>query len=198
VIDQENILGAALNRRGDAMAVTRPEDKRLEDEQVERSLEKLNAVGFGHTGREATSTLGACLLGGDQPRGGDRARPRRPRRVLPHPHSVRSPARSGNEYVAQLLRALQLDAALRATPAARARCVRNSVMVSVSVRQSDSPFFYAMSGDADVAVEWLEKAVEQRDPRVLGILTLATGQVWRASPRWPILAKMMNLSAEVA
>jgi hypothetical protein len=71
-------------------------------------------------------------------------------------------------------------------------------MVSVSVRQSDSPFFYAMSGRADVAVEWLEKAVEQRDPRVLGILTLATGQVWRASPSWPILAKMMNLSAEVA
>jgi hypothetical protein len=42
--------------------VARPEDKRLEDEQVERSLEELNAIGFTHTGREATSTLGACLL----------------------------------------------------------------------------------------------------------------------------------------
>jgi hypothetical protein len=49
------------------VAVARPEDKRLEDEQVERSLEELNAIGFGHTGRETTSTLGACLL--ERPQG---------------------------------------------------------------------------------------------------------------------------------
>src|SRR5262245_66205798 len=46
------------------MAVARPEDERLKDEEVESALKELNTIGFGHTGRETTSTLGACLLEG--------------------------------------------------------------------------------------------------------------------------------------
>jgi serine/threonine-protein kinase len=53
--------------------------------------------------------------------------------------------------------------------------------------------FYAMCMESDLGADWLEKAIEQRDPRVLVFQSLATGAVWRASSRWPALAKMLNL-----
>src|SRR4029450_9810649 len=62
VIDQEDVFGTALNRRRNAVAMARPEDKSLGEERVERSLEELNTIGSGHTGRGTTSPLGACLL----------------------------------------------------------------------------------------------------------------------------------------
>ncbi|HEX5109665.1 MAG TPA: protein kinase [Vicinamibacterales bacterium] len=53
--------------------------------------------------------------------------------------------------------------------------------------------YHAICGESDAGAEWLEKAIEQRDPRVMVFLRLATGAVWRASSRWTALAKMMNL-----
>ena len=53
--------------------------------------------------------------------------------------------------------------------------------------------FHALCDEPDEAVAWLEKSIEQRDPRALVFTPLATGNVWRAAARWPELARMMNL-----
>jgi hypothetical protein len=42
--------------------VLRPEDERLQDEEIEGALKELNALVVRHSGREATSTPGVCLL----------------------------------------------------------------------------------------------------------------------------------------
>jgi tetratricopeptide (TPR) repeat protein len=49
--------------------------------------------------------------------------------------------------------------------------------------------FHLLTGDVDQAADWIEKAVEQRDPGVM----IAPGKTLRSSARWPALAKMMNL-----
>jgi tetratricopeptide (TPR) repeat protein len=54
---------------------------------------------------------------------------------------------------------------------------------------------HALCDESDAGAEWLEKAIEQRDPRVLVFVRLATGRVWRASSRWPALARILNLPA---
>jgi len=53
--------------------------------------------------------------------------------------------------------------------------------------------FHALCDEPDEAAAWLEKAIEQRDPRVLVFTALATGKVWRTAARWPELARMMKL-----
>lgn len=57
--------------------------------------------------------------------------------------------------------------------------------------------YYAINGDSDAGAEWLAKAIEQRDPRVVVFLMLPTGRVWRDSARWPALARTLGLSAVV-
>jgi hypothetical protein len=57
---------------------------------------------------------------------------------------------------------------------------------------------HALCDESDASAEWLEKATEQRDPRVLVFVRLATDRVWRASSRWPALARMMNLREDVS
>jgi tetratricopeptide (TPR) repeat protein len=49
--------------------------------------------------------------------------------------------------------------------------------------------FHAMCGEFDRAADWAEQAIEERYPPLLRIL----GPLIRSSPRWPGLAKRMNL-----
>lgn len=56
--------------------------------------------------------------------------------------------------------------------------------------------FHACCGEIDLAADWFEKAIEERFPSVVYWLQSAMGEPLRASPRWPKLAKMMNLHEE--
>jgi serine/threonine-protein kinase len=49
--------------------------------------------------------------------------------------------------------------------------------------------FHALCGELDQAADWTERAIEDRYPRLVPIL----GPFLRSSPRWPALARMMNL-----
>jgi serine/threonine-protein kinase len=49
--------------------------------------------------------------------------------------------------------------------------------------------FHALCGELDQAADWAERAIEARYPRLVAIL----GPLLRSSPRWPALARMMNL-----
>jgi serine/threonine-protein kinase len=55
--------------------------------------------------------------------------------------------------------------------------------------------YHAVADEGETSTQWLEKAIVQRDPRVLIFLRLSIGQVWRASARWPELAITLNLRA---
>jgi len=52
--------------------------------------------------------------------------------------------------------------------------------------------FYLYSGELDKAIDWSEKAIEQRQPAVLFFLNVHVQQL-RSSPRWPGLARLLNL-----
>jgi serine/threonine-protein kinase len=52
--------------------------------------------------------------------------------------------------------------------------------------------FHLLCSEPDQAADWAEKAIEQRDPRIPGTLRLFP-RIWRSSPRWPALARQMNL-----
>jgi TolB-like protein len=53
--------------------------------------------------------------------------------------------------------------------------------------------FHAMCGETGEAADWFEKAIEQRDPSVIGYLRTPLMKPLQSSPRWPALAKVMNL-----
>jgi tetratricopeptide (TPR) repeat protein len=56
--------------------------------------------------------------------------------------------------------------------------------------------FHLLCSDIDRAADWVEKAIEERDPSVLLSLRLPYAQPLRSSARWPKLAKLMNLPPE--
>jgi serine/threonine-protein kinase len=58
--------------------------------------------------------------------------------------------------------------------------------------------FHLICGDIDRAADWCEKAIEERDSTVVILLQSATGEALRASPRWPRLVALMNLSEAAA
>jgi serine/threonine-protein kinase len=60
--------------------------------------------------------------------------------------------------------------------------------------------YYLASEDIERAVDWFEKAIEQRDIWVPFFLTVGVcgGGAFRSSPRWPTLARMINLPRSVA
>jgi tetratricopeptide (TPR) repeat protein len=58
-------------------------------------------------------------------------------------------------------------------------------------------FFYLISGNIGEAADWIEKAIEQRNPGVIYYLLAPMAKPLRESPRWPALAKMMNLPESV-
>ncbi|MEO8099510.1 MAG: protein kinase [Acidobacteriota bacterium] len=55
--------------------------------------------------------------------------------------------------------------------------------------------FHLCLGEIDRAADWLEKAIDERDPIVLWSLQGAFGEPLRASSHWPKLAAMLNLQA---
>jgi hypothetical protein len=54
-------------------------------------------------------------------------------------------------------------------------------------------FFNLLQADTDKAADWAETAIGQRDPYLLVLLSTVAGTALRSSPRWPRLAKLMNL-----
>jgi len=54
--------------------------------------------------------------------------------------------------------------------------------------------YYMALGEADLAADWFEKAIEQHDTRTPWIFAHMCGELLTSSPRWPKLAKMMNLA----
>ena len=57
--------------------------------------------------------------------------------------------------------------------------------------------FHLVCSQPDRAADWAEKAIQQRDPRIAVTLRLFA-PILRSSPRWPALAKQMNLRDMVA
>ena len=58
--------------------------------------------------------------------------------------------------------------------------------------------YHLASGDLDRCADWLEKAIEQRDPWVSFLLNVGNigGRVMWSHPRWPRLAQLMNVTPE--
>jgi serine/threonine-protein kinase len=55
--------------------------------------------------------------------------------------------------------------------------------------------FHICCNEIDLAADWYEKAIEERDSLVPSTLQTAIGEAVRASSRWPKLAALMNLPA---
>ena len=53
--------------------------------------------------------------------------------------------------------------------------------------------FHAMCGETDAAANCFERAIQQRDPAVVGYLRTPLMKLLQSSSRWPALAKQMNL-----
>jgi tetratricopeptide (TPR) repeat protein len=53
--------------------------------------------------------------------------------------------------------------------------------------------FHWVCGEMDATADWVDKAIEQRDPYILWGLRLFLGRDLRSSPRWPALMWKMNL-----
>jgi tetratricopeptide (TPR) repeat protein len=53
--------------------------------------------------------------------------------------------------------------------------------------------YHLLAGDIDTAADWMERAIEQRVPGAVVHRLVPVYAALRASPRWPKLAKMMNL-----
>jgi hypothetical protein len=53
--------------------------------------------------------------------------------------------------------------------------------------------FHAVCGEFDRAGDWAVQAIEERYPPLVAIL----GPLLRSSPRWPALAKLMNLPRSI-
>jgi tetratricopeptide (TPR) repeat protein len=58
-------------------------------------------------------------------------------------------------------------------------------------------FYHLMRSEIDAAIDWYERAIERREP--IAALNASAGflKPLRAGPRWPKLAKMMNLPERV-
>jgi serine/threonine-protein kinase len=53
--------------------------------------------------------------------------------------------------------------------------------------------YHLLCGEVDKAADWTGKAIEQRDPLMMVTLRGPLGKALRSSPRWPALARLMNL-----
>ena len=49
------------------------------------------------------------------------------------------------------------------------------------------------AGELDQGVDWVEKAIEQRDAPMMVYLRFVVCKGLRASHRWPTIARMINL-----
>ncbi|HYL34330.1 MAG TPA: protein kinase [Bryobacteraceae bacterium] len=57
--------------------------------------------------------------------------------------------------------------------------------------------YHLLLAQYDAAIDWYERAIEQRQPIAAHIASAVSLKPLRAHPRWPKLAKMMNLPVEV-
>jgi hypothetical protein len=55
-------------------------------------------------------------------------------------------------------------------------------------------YYFLIGGEIDQAADWAAKAIEQRTPGMVNFLRSQHAAPLRRSPRWPELAKMINLS----
>jgi serine/threonine-protein kinase len=53
--------------------------------------------------------------------------------------------------------------------------------------------YHLLCSEVDAAADWYEKAIQERDPFAVVFAHAPYGKVLRESPRWPKIAKMMNL-----
>jgi hypothetical protein len=53
--------------------------------------------------------------------------------------------------------------------------------------------FYALCGEFNQAAEWAEQAIDEQ----YGLLVHILGPLLRSTPRWPALAKLMNLPEQI-
>ena len=53
--------------------------------------------------------------------------------------------------------------------------------------------YYLMCSEIDLAADYAEKAIAQRQPMVTAFMRMPLARALRASPRWPALAKLTNL-----
>jgi hypothetical protein len=54
-------------------------------------------------------------------------------------------------------------------------------------------FYHVVCSEIDAAIDWYERGIRQRQPLAAGLAAAAFFRPLRSSPRWPKLAKMMNL-----
>jgi hypothetical protein len=57
--------------------------------------------------------------------------------------------------------------------------------------------YYLLCSQIDLAADWAEKAIEQRDPALHAFLRFPYAKELLRGSRWPTLAKMMNLPDEM-
>jgi hypothetical protein len=53
--------------------------------------------------------------------------------------------------------------------------------------------YYWIRGDLEAMADWIEKAIDQRDPAILAMLRQWYGRELRSTPRWATLMRKMNL-----
>ena len=58
--------------------------------------------------------------------------------------------------------------------------------------------YHLLCSEIDAAADWYEKAIQERDPFAVVFACIPYGKGLRESPRWPKLAKMMNLPERIA
>jgi len=56
--------------------------------------------------------------------------------------------------------------------------------------------YHVLSGDLETSADWYERAIEERDPFALVFAYAPLTSDLRESPRWPQLARMMNLLSQ--
>jgi hypothetical protein len=56
--------------------------------------------------------------------------------------------------------------------------------------------YHLLCSEIDAAADWYERAIQERDPFAVVFASIPWGKDLRESPRWPRLAKMMNLPEE--
>lgn len=54
-------------------------------------------------------------------------------------------------------------------------------------------FYHLVCSEIDAAVDWYERRIEQRQPMATQLAAARFFEPLRSSPRWPKLARMMNL-----
>ena len=71
-------------------------------------------------------------------------------------------------------------------------------LLDAAQSRGDAPahsIFHLLCGNVDQGADWAEKAIDERDLSISIYLRFVVSKDLRASPRWPKIAKMLNLDA---